>query len=259
MDELDPAEIPALVKRIPRAIGQGAITNYFFQKLPATRCMVVESEKTVVFFQEDMDFQRSYFYSVDADDLAKALDSIDFGSIPCVSDIIGRASKPDILGLLSRHRFKPYRLLKRLSCGRLPGKPVNSAVTKATEEDAEEVHAGLVRELDKYIGHFPSLDELRGLLSVGQVLVVREESRIAAMLLYRLEGNRGNLNQLFCDSGSPLTLMLLLNGYHGILSGRGIGSGYCWVDAENLRLQRLHRGYGYIEDGLWDQVCLRER
>lgn len=171
-------------------------TNSFF--LPATLealakaydvKIVIGSRAAVVFYCDEGNIMRVYFYAADEDAIKEAVmlvpDAPD--GFRRVCDVVGRGVAVSALcDEMSRAGFKLYARFQRMVCKNIPERTSLdlSEVQFALTGDAQEIMDMLYAEFDPVTAHFPSLDVIRERISNQEVFAIKKDGQIAGFTCF---------------------------------------------------------------------------
>lgn len=127
----------------------------------------------------------------------------------------------------------------------------------AVPEDADETLALLHASFDKYVGHFPTKEELLQDIDEKHVLLYREENRIMALHIYRLEGKK-YYSYISINKGSFFMMYSLLAIAIKDACTSGASYGYCWVKENNEPALRYCGSKGFYPDGIKNIIYHKE-
>jgi ribosomal protein S18 acetylase RimI-like enzyme len=225
------------------------------------RLNVIEADGVTLFLLADHDFHHVYHVAEAPDKLTLALATLPVGTY--VTDLVGERDVIDLLcATYAKAGFARYTFLCRMSMNQLL--PVaqlgsESAVTApdvASIDDVPEIAALLKRLLDRFSEKLPEIAELEQSAKLGQLLFVRRGQAIAGVLMYEVKGQLAHLRLWHVDAtargaGIGRTLMAEFFARTAEVRRRVL-----WVIGDNTRSIEIYRHYGFIEDGLIDQIMI---
>ena len=240
-----------------RNAGQKPLTNYFFQRLDAvSNLRMVVSEKSLCFLHDEWDFARFYCYTFDAGDLKQAVMSQPWPAL-VVADWISKEAIAPADSLLDSLGFHLHAIYDRIVCKSFRRERPNAHMCLASPADGDPIHSLLFRVFDKYADHIMPVEELGELILQRQVLLSRNPQGVLdGLVVFPVSGQNCNYNFLY-NSAGPLGLARLLGNFYGILTERGIQSGFSWVRRTRPSVLKLHQSFGWKTDGLVDYIYMR--
>jgi hypothetical protein len=240
-----------------RNAGQKPITNYFFQAMDkVANLRVLESPKSLCFLHDEWDFSRLYFCTYDAADLQIELQSAPWPPI-VVSDWISKEGNAPVHALLENLGFHTHAMYDRIIYKTLRLERSNDDLLFAEPGDSEAIHGLLFRVFDKYADHIISLEELCVLVGQRRIILTRDaQQAIDGLVIFPINGQNCNFNFLY-NSGGLLKLSRLLGNFYGVLSERGVQSGFSWVRRTRPLVLKLHESFGWKRDGIVDYIYVR--
>lgn len=240
-----------------RNAGQKPITNYFFQAMDrVSNLQVLESAKSLCFLHDEWDFSRLYFYTYDAGDLQEKLQRASWPPI-VVADWISKEGNAPVHALLENLGFHAHATYDRIIYKTPRHERPNDDLHFAEPSDSEAIHGLLFRVFDKYADHIISLEELCALIGQNRVILTRHaQEGIDGLVIFPINGQNCNFNFLY-NSGGLLKLSRLLGNFYGVLSERGVQTGFSWVRRTRPLVLRLHESFGWMRDGFVDYIYMR--
>lgn len=226
------------------------------------RLQVLTADRAALFLRSDRDFYHLYHVAEDEGALFNALDGLAEGTY--VTDLVGKG--PSFERLRATHvgaGFLAHTQLCRMGLADTGRAKVASDPDQAPEvaklKHVPEILALLERILDRYSEQIPVLEELAEAVQYEQLLFVRCEGAIAAILLYEQKGQLAHLRLWHVESfaqGAGIGRQLMA-AFHArtAASRRKI----LWVKADNRRSIDIYRHYGFAEDGLLDQIMILDK
>lgn len=237
--------------------GQKPFTNYFLQRLESVANLrVLEFERGLCFLHDEWDFARLYFHAYETAGLEKMMPAANWPAI-VVCDWISKDSPAQAEKTLATAGFHLHATYDRILCKNIRHESPNVHRTLAKEADLETIHSSLFRVFDKYADHIMPVEELRELIAKNLVLLSRDpRSNIDGLVVFPVNGKSCNFNFLYNNRGAA-ALAQLLGNFYGLLTERGIESGFSWVRRTRPLVMRLHESFGWKKDGLVDYIYLR--
>jgi hypothetical protein len=153
--------------------------------------------------------------------------------------------------------FHLHATYDRIVCKSIRSERPNARMGLAGITECDAIHALLFRVFDKYTDHIMPIEELGELITQKQVLLSRSpQGAIDGLVVFPVNGQNCNFNFLY-NSGGSLALAQLLGNFYGVLTERGIQSGFSWVRRTRPLVLKLHESFGWKRDGLVDYIYLR--
>lgn len=217
------------------------------------------AEGAVLLVRRDRDVHRVYHVANDPVALIAALRRLPVGRY--VADLIGRDGALDgMCAAYGEGGFHAYTLLRRMGRGQpiTAGEPVRHADV-AGLGDVADVEAFLRRLLDPLSEQPPTPEELRSAAGERRLLVVRNASALAGMLMYDLQGQLAHLRFWHVDPdmhGAGIGRMLMGGFLSACAKVRRI---VLWVIGDNDRSIAIYRHYGFEVDGLLDRIMISDK
>jgi hypothetical protein len=240
-----------------RNTGQTSLTNYFFQPMDRVRNLrMLESEKTICFSHDEWDFTRLYFWTFDAASLEQKLEAVRWPPL-VVADWISKTDTGAVGECLTKLGFHVHAIYDRIICKSIRSERPNTHIRLANLSDRGPIHALLFQVFDKFADHIMPIDELGELIVQEQVILSHDQQDIIdGLVIFPIHGHSCNFNFLY-NSGGSLSLAHLLGNFYGILTERGVQSGFSWVRRTRPLVLKLHESFGWKKDGLVDRIYLR--
>jgi GNAT superfamily N-acetyltransferase len=220
--------------------------------------------RCVFFTRKDRDFWHLYYC---ASDLA-ALEG-ESGELPSLKtqrvaiDLVGsEASLGEVVELVKRAGFRPYARLMRLTrasqAGAAESSPEGTQVIWADPKDRSAIMDLLEACFDRYADQLPMPYEVDAALDARQILAVKWEGALAALLFFETLGLTSTIRYWVVASQfrSHRFGSALIRYYFGAQSA--VRRFILWVTASNEDAVTKYRHYGYNPDGLVDHVLVNE-
>jgi hypothetical protein len=226
-------------------------TNYFRQPMTGDVILGARTASTAVFINDDGDFFRLYFRSVDLADLSRLLRNI---ALPGPA-VIGYVAKEPELPVQQAFRdagFTDHAVFVRLTNYHFKTFEVGGPVVYAETADLDQLWESLHKQFDKYTDYFPSEATLLALIANKEVIVNKEAGAVVGYIIFRVRGHNVNFNYFYNKSRDPRDSLMLLHNFYAILHERRVRSGFQWNNVQNTRVRNLHRQFGWKEDGMKD-------
>jgi GNAT superfamily N-acetyltransferase len=130
-------------------------------------------------------------------------------------------------------------------------------VVFASRDDAAALAGMLETALDRHAEQIPDEDEMTRAASDRQVLVIRSGTHIAGLLFFEVTGQSSLLRHWLVDPAHRDQRIgaRLMRRYFA--DCKDVRRFLLWVISENHNAIDRYRHYGYLEDGLIDQVLIR--
>lgn len=224
------------------------------------RLKVIEEHNTVLFIRSDRDFSHLYHVAKDLQALTGSLTRLPMGTY--VTDLVGKGPFLEHLAAIhAQAGFLPHVQLCRMGLAQTAGEKSSSNLEQAGTEIAKleqvpEILALLERILDRYSEQIPDFDKLAQAVESEQLFFVRHQGAIAGILLFEQRGHLAHLQLWHVE---------------GFAQGAGIGRQLMavfeartaqarrkilWVKGNNARSIDIYRHYGFVADGLLDQIMI---
>ena len=131
---------------------------------------------------------------------------------------------------------------------------MTNGVTFASKDDVATVHALLHQFFDEQTEQLPYLEELEDLAATNQVLVLKQDGKLAGFVVFELSKVSLYLRYWFVhpDFRNQGVGSLLLNRY--FYEGRNTKRAQHWVICTNENAIKRYRHYGYTEENMFDYV-----
>jgi len=215
------------------------------------------------FFRKDRDFEHLYFCAADAAALERELAALpQINSDRLTLDLIGSeaAIQPQI-DILQKVGFKAHTRLMRLSRAAQSGAaspasqlPKSSQLTIADECDSAEILKLIETCFNPLADQLPAAYELQDAIADRQILVVKQEGKVAGALFFETQGLTSQLRYWVvaeASRGQHVGSALMQRYFK---SQDGVVRFVLWVSAANTDALPKYEHFGYKPDGLVDQV-----
>ena len=216
------------------------------------------------FRRKDRDFWHLYFCASDVATLRGELNVLpSLKSERVAVDLVGsEAGVGDLVSVLASAGFRAYARLIRLTRASQPNQPKPSPdgtdVVWAQKTDHPAIMDLLETSFDRYADQLPMPYEIEAAIEAQQILVVRCEGALAALLSFETQGFTSTVRYWVVAEqfrshrfGSALIR-------HYFAAQSAVRRFILWVTAENENAVMKYRHYGYHPDGLFDQVLVNE-
>lgn len=217
-------------------------------------------EGTAFFLRQDRDFWHLHFSASSLPALQSGLEAVaELKTKPVTVDLVGQEPavkelRPVFESAGFRPRTQIVRLLRMSQSAPAGSAVVDKRVVLAEKADCPAIVDLLLRSFDRYAEQIPDLHEMEAAAKNGQVFLVKEGGKPAAMLYFEAQGLTSYVRYWLVDGpfraagyGSAL-----MRHYFAVQSSakRFI----LWVLANNENAIQKYRHYGYAPDGLVDHV-----
>lgn len=243
-------------------------TNFFpvqsrLENWVAHQELMVEARNDVTFFlRKDRDFAHLYFSAATPSAFGQGLGNLSIITIDkLATDLVGsEASLTELLRLAEQGGFRRHSRLVRLarmaSAVAPSSAPPAAGIGLATESDAPEILGLIERFFDRFADQLPTLYELESAIAARQILVIKQNGKIAALLVFDTQGLTSTIRYWlvaahFHSHGFGSALMR-----HYFSTQPAVRRFILWVTATNENAIQKYRHYGYAPDGLVDHVLL---
>ncbi len=219
-------------------------------------------DEAAFFLREDRDFWHFYFCARNATALQREIAaSTGLKGPRLTADLVGgEEALRDVIAALASAGFHPYTRLQRMA---RPGGPVKTApaADEALVDWAEQADGPAALQLlegafDRYADQLPLLREMDAAIAARQVLAVKLEGMLAALLYFETQGFTSVVRYWavaaeFRARRLGAALMRRYLETHGSVRRFTL-----WVVANNHNAIEKYRHYGYEPDGLVDHVLV---
>lgn len=227
--------------------------------------LLCEVRGEVAFFlRKDHDFWHFYFCARNVAALQREISLVaEVKQNRLAADLVGNEEAlREASEALAAAGFRPYARLQRMA--RTGGKieaaaaPDEAAVTWAEPGDAPDVLKLLEGSFDRFADQLPFLREIEAAIAVRQILAVKAEGRLAALLYFETQGFTSVVRYWavaaeFRARRLGAALMRRYLEIHGAVRRFTL-----WVVSENRNAIEKYRHYGYEPDGLIDHVLVNQ-
>jgi Acetyltransferase (GNAT) domain len=216
------------------------------------------------FFRKDHDFWHFYFCAANLTALARELTTLsELTTRRVVADLVGsKAAVGDLVAVLQSAGFRPYARLERMSraAWRDEPRPAQSGceVVFAEKADRQAILSLIESEFDRYAEQPPMLWEVQSAIEQRQILAVKWNGKIGGVLFFETLGLASTIRFWVVDKecralriGSALML-------HYLTSQIDVRRFTLWVNSCNEKAIQKYAHYGYVSDGLVDQVLANQ-
>jgi ribosomal protein S18 acetylase RimI-like enzyme len=227
--------------------------------------LLIENRGEAAFFlRQDRDFWHFYFCARDAASLRREIAALaDLKSRRLAADLVGsEEALRDVVGVLASAGFWPYTRLQRMArAGGLippPASTDDAPVAFAEQGDGLAVLALLEAGFDRFADQLPLLREIEAAIAVRQILAVKIEGTLAAVLFFETQGFTSSVRYwaVAAQYRERRLGAVLMRRY--LESHSAVRRFTLWVVADNRNAIEKYRHYGYEPDGLVDHVLVNE-
>ncbi|HWX22370.1 MAG TPA: hypothetical protein VN578_20915 [Candidatus Binatia bacterium] len=218
-----------------------------------------------LFLRRDRDFYHLYFCAASPAALWPKLFSVaGVDTERVVVDLVGpQPALVELTAALEPAGLKCYTRLQRMSRTAQSALPQaggeDTPVTVAERGDSQAILALLEFSFDRYADQLPQRHEVEAAIEARQMLVVKNERAVAALLFFETQGFT-----------STLRYWAVAERFRSRRFGGAVMRQYfagqsavrrflLWVVAGNKNAVEKYQHYGYAPDGLLDQVLVNER
>lgn len=261
------ASIDFLQNEISRISAQhGRLRTNCFQPLPCdVDFNVAVGESALAFSFDDSGVERVYYFAHDEEGLSLVLSDFESGSLV---EVVSR-DREEGKAALVKAGYRHYATFVRIACPDLKEHLYESipqsllALTEegvgrtAKVEDASRVLDVLHATFDENTSHIPSKVDMVAQIEQGSVRLCEDDKGISSLLMFRIEGKKFYINQIFNRESKEIIHSILLTCLQNAMQ-IGINYAYAWVDEANTRSLAFHARYGIKPDGLYSISYMRE-
>lgn len=220
-----------------------------------------ETRKDAAFFlRRDRDFWHLFFCAADESALRRELGGLrELKSQLVAIDLVGNeVALGGMIGVLEDAGFRRRSRLQRMARANQPHQFSTAAVgTRVVRAEKTEGRAALDLldgTFDRFADQLPTLYEIEAALETGQVLAVKADGNLAALLYFETQGFATTIRywavaEAYRDRGFGSALMREYLESHAAARRFTL-----WVVSENKNAVKKYEHYGYAADGLIDHV-----
>lgn len=261
--------VAAVYEQMAAAKRGGAVTTNFYptpEKLlrwiEVGELFSLMAGDVLFLLRRDRDFFHVYYQANRLEDLGAALTQLASQShATLTADVIGKPAQVDQLaGVFGAAGFRPHTLLRRMTLTHsvAPPMPDDAEVTWAVREDGATLSAMLEAMLDRHAEQIPDPAEMAEAAAARKVLVIRAGTAIAGQLFFEATGQSSVLrhwvvNAAYRDRRIGARLM-----HRYFAECKDVRRFTLWVISDNDNAIDRYKHYGYQNDGLIDQVLMRQ-
>jgi hypothetical protein len=221
-------------------------------------------DRSAFFTRKDRDFWHLYFYAPDAATLEREIAALAALKEERVTvDLVGsEASLGNLISAVGSAGFRPYTRLLRLARGSQSSEPQCptdvAEVVWANATDCQAILDLLESSFDRYADQLPMPYEIEEAIKARQVLVVKSDGAIAALLFFETQGFTSTIRYwVVADRFRSHHFGSALMRFY-FSTQTAVRRFILWVTAENENAVLKYRHYGYNPDGLVDRVLVNE-
>lgn len=267
-------EINQQIQRIKKYAKQGLVSNYY-NLLPERGeqiCYYAWTSYAAVFVLNRNDGHYGYFFGSDLNEISSLLEQVPEQTMV---EYISK-NEDHYHAFLSSAGLKKKAVFKRLVYPNLQeifdgsknqyGDLLQRFSRQyefqdriiAEKEEADSIIQIFSKVFDQYTSHTPSKQELLALIEKKQVLIYKENERIRALHIYKLEGKKYYSYVSYNDGPFFMMYSLLARALKDAIKA-GAVYGYCWVEERNQKSLRYCASKGFYPDGIKNMVYRKER
>lgn len=221
--------------------------------------------QSAFFLRKDRDFWHLFFCASNVTALQREITAIPSLRTERVAvDLVGsEAVAGELLSVVETAGFRRYARLLRLARPNQSGQPQPSAddgteVLGADKTDCQAIMDLLECSFDRYADQLPMLYEIEAAIAARQILTVKCEGALAALLFFESQGFTSTIRywvvaERFRSRRFGSSLMR-----HYFAAQTAVRRFILWVTANNENAVFKYRHYGYAPDGLMDHVLVNE-
>ena len=221
-------------------------------------------DRSAFFLRKDRDLWHMYFCVADVATLQREIGLLPgLKTEPVALDLVGsEAALGDLLAVAESAGFRRYARLVRLARASQPGQPQLSAdgteVLYAEKADGQAILDLLECSFDRYADQLPMLYEIEAAIEARQILAVRCEGALAALLFFESQGFTSTVRYwVVAERFRAHRFGSALIRYY-FAAQSAVRRFILWVTADNENAVSKYRHYGYIPDGLVDHVLVNQ-
>jgi len=226
-------------------------------ELVAERC-----DGAALFLRKDRDFLHLYFCAASPALLRQQLSSLSaLRTERVVVDLLGyEAPLSELTNAFETAGLRRYARLQRMARSGRDKVPENSKedapVVSAEADDAQAVLDLLETSFDRFADQLPLKRELEAAIKARQMLVVKREGQLAALLFFETQGFSSTLRYWAVAERFRSKRLggAVMRHYFAIHAA--VQRFLLWVVASNENAVQKYGHYGYRPDGLLDQVLV---
>jgi len=242
------------------------VTNFYLNEdnlnhwIDKGRLFFLDCGSTVFFFRADRDFFHLYYYSNSMMSLQKDVKNIRNADYIIVVDCIGLASLGRTVSVFIENGFKRYisytKMQRAIGKEEILPNPSYDIVFPRLDE-ASIICKMFENNFDRFAEQLPTIDEMEKLITIKSVIMVREGSDIAGVLIRNKKLKTSVLmfylvNKKYRGKGVGGALLShYLNEYRG-------GIITLWVLSNNENAISVYQHYGFGKKQISDQILINK-
>jgi ribosomal protein S18 acetylase RimI-like enzyme len=221
-------------------------------------------DRSAFFLRKDRDFWHLYFCAADVATLRQEITALPALKTERVAaDLVGsEAVLGELLNVVESAGFRRYSRLVRLARPSQPAPPQSAAagteVLCADKTDGQAIINLLECSFDRYADQLPALYEIEAAIAARQILAVKCEGTLAALVFFETQGFTSTIRYWVVDQRfrSHRFGSAVMRHYFAVQAA--VRRFVLWVTANNDNAVLKYRHYGYAPDGLIDHVLVNE-
>ena len=239
--------------------------NEICSKIKNSELKVIEFDSVLFLIEDKESFSNLYFFQV-MDTLYEAdrinIELSRYKNISC--NIVSKGQKGDIKSLMEQWGFSLYKKYRRKAviCQNVEKMYIENKwldIKTALKRDIDEIHKILGDNFDEITSFLPSKKELEKLICKEEILVVYDNNRIVSVLIFEDIGLKSYLRAICVKEayrGQKMGYALMERYINSHIDQTELF--YLWVEDTNENANQLYEGLGYRDEGLVDNIYLRE-
>jgi ribosomal protein S18 acetylase RimI-like enzyme len=219
-------------------------------------------DRSAFFLRKDRDLWHLFFCAADIATLRREI-----AALPCLRtewvavDLVGSETVvADLLNVVEPAGFKRYARLLRLARANQPEQPQPSAdgvtVVYPDRTDCRAIMDLLECSFDRLADQLPMPYEIDAALEARQILAVKCEGALAALLFFESQGFTSTIRYWVVAERFRSRRLGSVLMRHYFAAQTAVRRFILWVTAENDNAALKYRHYGYAPDGLIDHVLV---
>lgn len=215
-------------------------------------------------FKKDRNLQRFYFCAASVGMLQREIANLPvLKTDPVVTDLVGSETALDeVMKSLEAVGFRRYSHLQRMARASRPitasASGADAPVVFAEAADSRAILDLLESSFDRYADQVPMLYEIDAAIEAKQVLTIKYDGGLAAMLFFETQGFTSTIRYwVVADQFQSRRLGASLI-RHYFATQSAVRRFILWVVATNENAVKKYRHYGYAPDGLVDHVLAND-
>lgn len=224
-----------------------------------------EKNDAAFFLRSDQNVWHLYFFSANHDALVRELNANSFVKNQfVVTDLVYKGEDTKITPLLALSGFSPYRHLFRMCYVPEKSESINTLADEhdihlADKLDTDQILSLLKSSFDILAEQLPPPHEIESAIEAKQIWVARVPSGLGGLLFFETQGVTSLLRYWLIapalrGKGIGKKLMQVYFSLHP-----NVQRFLLWVMSDNEDVISRYKHYGYIPDGLINQVLINEK